>query len=120
MVRPIPRLRSCLARSTVDSKWQSTFSRIRAVRVRRGRSVVDVEGLVQEAWVRLAGYERDAVVEQPEAFVMRTALNLSIDQYRSGLSHGEELALEEEVLVDPMPGIEATVLARKRMERLGK
>ena len=94
---------------------QAAFSRIRAALVRRGRSVQDAEDLVQEAWVRLACYERDQVVDEPEAFLMRTALNLSIDAHRAHVIHGEELALDEVVLVDTTPGTEAVVLARERL-----
>ena len=102
----------------MGSNWLAAFSRVRAALIRRGRSVSEAEDLVQEAWLRLACYERDQVVAEPEAFVMRTALNLSIDKHRAAVSHGEEIALEEVVLVDTMPGVEAIVLARERMDRL--
>ncbi len=96
------------------------FARIRSALMRRGRSAQDADDLVQEAWVRLACYERDQVVEQPEAFMMRAALNLSVDAHRSRVSHGEELLLEEVVLLDTAPGTEAIVLARERMARLSQ
>jgi len=102
------------------SNWKLTFARIRAALVRRGRSGHDAEDLVQEAWVRMACYERDQVVEQPEAFLMRTALNLSIDAHRARIGHGEEIALEEVVLLDLSPGTEAVVLAKERMARLSE
>jgi len=100
------------------SNWQAAFSRIRAALVRRGRSVQDADDLVQEAWVRLACYERDQEVIQPEAFLMRTALNLSIDKHRMHANRGEEVQLEDVVLLDVAPGTEAVVLARERMARL--
>jgi RNA polymerase sigma-70 factor (ECF subfamily) len=68
----------------------------------------------------MACYERDQVVEQPEAFLMRTALNLSIDAHRTRNGHGEEVDLEEVVLLDLSPGTEAVILARERMVRLGE
>ena len=86
--------------------------------MRRGRSAQDADDLVQEAWVRLACYERDQPVEQPEAFLMRTALNLSIDVHRARVNHGDEVLVEEVVLLDVAPGTEAVVLARERMVRL--
>ena len=100
------------------SNWQTAFTRIRAALMRRGRSTEDADDLVQEAWVRLACYERDQVVDEPEAFLMRTALNLSIDAHRMRVSHGEEVLLEDVVLLDLAPGTEAVVLARERMARL--
>jgi RNA polymerase sigma factor (sigma-70 family) len=100
------------------TNWQAAFSRVRAALMRRGRTVHDADDLVQEAWVRLACYEREQSVAKPEAFLMRTALNLSVDAHRTRVSHGEEVLLEEVVLVDAAPGAEAVVLARERMARL--
>jgi RNA polymerase sigma-70 factor (ECF subfamily) len=94
------------------------FLRIRTALMRSGRSSHDADDLVQEAWVRLACYEAEQVVAKPEAFMMRTALNLSIDAHRSSVSHGEQLMVDEVVLLDTAPGTEAIVLARERMARL--
>ena len=98
--------------------WQAAFSRVRAALVRRGRSAHDADDLVQEAWVRLVCYEREQTVAKPEAFLMRTALNLSIDAHRARVNHGEEVLLDEVVLIDATPGAEAVVLARERVARL--
>lgn len=86
--------------------------------MRRGRTAHDADDLVQEAWVRLACYDRDHPVLEPEAFLMRTALNLSIDVYRASETRGEEVVLEEVVLADLSPGAEEIVLARERMARM--
>ena len=98
--------------------WQAVFSRVRAALMRRGRSEQDADDLVQEAWIRLACYERDRDVAQPEAFLMRAALNLSIDAHRSRASHGEEVLLEDVDVVDATPSAEAVLLGRERMARL--
>lgn len=98
--------------------WQAAFSRVRAALMRRGRSEHEAEDLVQEAWLRLASYEQHQVVVQPEAFLMRAALNLSIDAHRARSSHGEEVLLDEVVLVDATPSAEAALLARERIARL--
>ena len=99
--------------------WQSVFSRVKAALMRRGRSEQDADDLVQEAWVRLACYSREQHVVQPEAFLMRAALNLSIDAHRARASRGEEVLLEDVVLVDASPSVEAVLLARERIARLG-
>ena len=78
----------------------------------------DADDLVQEAWVRLACYQREHLVEKPEAFLMRTALNLSVDVYRIRLHQGEEVLLDDVVLIDASPSAEAVLLARERMARL--
>lgn len=98
--------------------WRSAFARVKAALVRRGRSEHDADDLLQEAWVRLACYESEKPVDKPEAFLMRAALNLSIDAYRLRQSHGEEVLLEDVVLVDTSPSTEAVLLARERVARL--
>lgn len=99
---------------------QATLARVRAALRRRGTSAQDADDLVQEAWVRLAGYQRDQVVAQPEAFVMRAALNLAIDAHRMRVNHGEEVLVEEVILLDTAPDIETQVLARERLARLSE
>lgn len=94
------------------------FARVRDALRRRGSSSQDAEDIVQEAWVRLARYEREQVVENPEAFLMQTALNLAIDEHRGRVAHGEQVVLEEVILVDESPPVEAVVLGRERMERM--
>lgn len=102
----------------MPTNWKAAMSRVRAALMRRGRTAHDADDLVQEAWVRLACYEREQPVHQPEAFLMRTALNLSIDAHRTRVNHGEEVLLEEVFLVDTSPTAEAVILARERMVRL--
>ncbi|MBX3621272.1 MAG: RNA polymerase sigma factor [Rhizobacter sp.] len=102
------------------SNWRSAFSRVRAALMRRGRSEHDADDLVQEAWVRLACYEREQEVVEPEAFLMRAALNLSLDAHRTARNHGEQLLVDELLLIDTSPGTEAIVLARERMVRLSE
>jgi RNA polymerase sigma-70 factor (ECF subfamily) len=98
--------------------WKTVFSHVRSALMRRGRTQHEAEDLVQEAWVRLACYERDHVVENSEAFLMRTALNLSIDAHRTKTSHGEEVAFDDVVIVDLAPGVDAILLGKQRIERL--
>ncbi len=87
--------------------------------MRRGRTHHDAEDLVQEAWIRLACYERQTVVEKPEALLMTAALHLAIDVHRAEVRRGEQVALEDVELIDEAPGQEAVLLARERMTRLG-
>lgn len=98
--------------------WRPVFAKVKAALMRRGRTEHDADDLVQEAWVRLAQFERQQPVLQPEAFLMRAALNLSIDAYRLSQSRGTEVVLEDVVLVDATPSAEAVLLARERVNRL--
>ncbi len=94
------------------------FAKVKAALMRRGRSEHDAEDLLQEAWIRYSSYEREQVVEKPEALLMKVALNLSIDKHRADRLRGEEVLLEDVVLIDVAPAVEDVLLARERMERL--
>lgn len=100
--------------------WRETLSRVRSALMRRGRSAHDADDLVQEAWVRLACYEGKQPVERPEAFLMRTAINLSIDAHRAHVTRGAEVLAEEVVLIDIAPTAEAVLLAKERLTRLSE
>lgn len=102
----------------MSRKLPPVFARIRDALRRRGSSRHDAEDIVQEAWVRLANYQRSQVVDKPDAFLMQTALNLAIDEHRGRVTHGEQVVLEEVVLVDDSPPVEAVVLARQRLARV--
>jgi len=82
----------------------------------RGRSIDDTEDLIQEAFLRLQLYYRDHAVNNPEAFLVRTALNLSADQSRQAqrepVEHG---VLEKLVLIDPSPTPDAVYAGEKRL-----
>jgi len=100
--------------------WPSVFSRVKSALRRRGRSDHDADDLVQEAFVRLTCYERKQTVDKPEAFLMTTALNLSIDSHRSRERRGEEVLLEDVVIVDTAPRAEDILLSRERLNRLSE
>jgi len=97
---------------------QAALSRVKVALMRRGRTTHDADDLVQEAWIRLACYDSEAAVRQPEAFLMRVALNLSIDAHRTRMSHGEEVMIDDVVLIDTAPTPEAVVLGREREARM--
>ena len=85
----------------------------------RGRSIDDTEDLIQEAFLRLQVYCRDKDVAQAEAFLVRTALNLSIDQHRrattAALVPG---ALDRMQLVDPNPAPDVVCAAQERLQHM--
>lgn len=98
--------------------WETLLRLVRATLMRRGRSSEDADDLVQEAWLRLAVYERETPVIKPGAFLFRTALNLAVSADRARAVRGEEVEVEEVSLMDSSPGTEAAVLARERIARL--
>jgi RNA polymerase sigma factor (sigma-70 family) len=85
----------------------------------RGRSIDDTEDLIQEAFLRLQVYCRDNAVEQTEAFLVRTALNLSIDQHRrESVAAVVPGALDAMQLIDPNPSPDAVFAARERLNHM--
>src|SRR5262245_16610772 len=78
------------------------LAKLRRLLRSRGRSVDDTDDLIQEAFLRLQLYCRDHTIERKEAFLVRTALNLSAYQtrreHRESLEHG---VLEKLPLIDP-------------------
>ena len=104
--------------TTIVKNWHAICSRVCSALMRRGRTAHEAEDLMQEAWIRLASYDREHAVERPEALLMRIALNLSVDAYRMSVSHGEEVAVEDVVLIDVAPSVDDVVFAKERMARL--
>lgn len=81
----------------------------------RGRSVDDTDDLIQEAFLRLQLYCRDHAVEQKEAFLVRTALNLSIDQARRDHRVSRESELLDAIAIDPYPTPDEVYASQKRL-----
>ncbi|GAP38651.1 RNA polymerase sigma factor [Piscinibacter sakaiensis] len=104
----------------MQRRLKRALDAVRSALRRRGRTPHEADDLVQEAWLRMACYEGEQPVERPEAFLMQVALNLSVDDYRQGAKRGEAVAVEDVVLIDVAPSVEAVVLARERVARLGR
>ncbi len=82
----------------------------------RGRTVDDTEDLIQEAFLRLQLYCREHKVDKAEAFLVRTALNLSADQARQEHRVSFQQGLLETLpLIDPSPTPDAVYAGQKRL-----
>ena len=82
----------------------------------RGRTIDDTDDLIQEAFLRMHIYCSTRKVEKPEAFLVRTALNLSIDQRkRERSSDVETIDLGTLTLLDPQPSLDAVYAGEKRL-----
>ena len=102
-------------------EWAQIVRRLRQALRRHGRSDQEAEDLIQDAFVRLECYQREKPVEQPEAFLVRTVVNLSVDSFRQSRAHGEvETITEETVVIDATPGPDEVVAARERLTRLSE
>lgn len=84
----------------------------------RGRTPDDTDDLIQEAFLRMQLYCNDHVVEKAEAFLVRTALNLSADQARREryVPVGQGL-LETLPLIDPSPTPDVVCAHQQRLQR---
>lgn len=93
--------------------------RLRAMLERRGNSREDAQDYVQEAFVRLEVAKKDQEIREPEAFVVRAALNYAIDQSRRAKrAPFASTPVEEVEYADPAPGPGEVHDARARLRRL--
>ena len=91
----------------------------RSAVLRRGASADEADDLVQEAFLRLEGYEREHVVRSREAFLVSTAVNLSIDQARRGRrSPFDAAGLDLDSLPSALAGPDEIFSGRARLEHL--
>jgi RNA polymerase sigma factor (sigma-70 family) len=96
------------------------FVKLRKLLRSRGRSTDDTDDLIQEAFLRLQMYRREREVREPEAFLVRTTLNLAINQARQCASRGVHVPhdLETAPIIDPRPSPDEVVAAQERLQRL--
>ena len=92
------------------------ISKLQRLLRRRGRSIDDAQDLIQESFLRLHIYSCEIDVSQREAFLVRTALNLSIDQHRrERVAAVVPYAWETMSLVDPHPTPDVICADRERL-----
>jgi RNA polymerase sigma factor (sigma-70 family) len=102
------------------SLWKSQLHKLKNLLRRRGQSREDAEDLVQEAFMRLHAFLHEGnEVQKPEAFLMRTALNLVVDSRRRDQRERREQFLSETVeelpLIDLGPTPEDILSAQQRL-----
>jgi RNA polymerase sigma factor, sigma-70 family len=102
----------------VDST--SLIDRLRKLLRRKGRVRDEADDLIQEAFLRLHEYRKSRQVLEPEAFLVRTVQNLSIDAHRLKARRGVEIAADDEVrrLIDPRPLPDEVLASHQRLQRL--
>lgn len=87
---------------------------------RRGRTSEEAEDLIQETFLKVTLYvDEGGEIREPEAFLVRTALNLSRDTFQRERRHlYAGRSVEELALVDSRPGPEEELEMTQRLERL--
>lgn len=86
----------------------------------RGRKGDEADELIQEAFLRLQLYRRERHVREPEAFLVRTVRNLSVDVLRRRTQRGTHVAVESVPLrlIDPHPTPDEALATQQRLQRL--
>lgn len=105
------------------ARWMAHARKLKKLLRRRGQSPEDAEDLVQEAFVRLQAFlNQGNTVERPEAFLVRVALNLAVDQHRRDRrQHRDQFEpepVEELALIDIGPTPEDIFSAEKRLAQI--
>jgi RNA polymerase sigma factor (sigma-70 family) len=94
------------------------FRQLRKFLQKRGQTVEDAEDLIQEAYLRLHVYRQQKKVDQQDAFVMRTLLNLAVDRRRREHRNLYVAQTPEELaLIDLKPSPDEELIHRERLSR---
>ena len=101
--------------------WPDIFRKLKNVLRRHGRTDQDAEDLIQDAFIRFEAYRRHTEVEQPEAFLTRAVVNLSIDRHRHERTLPETEVLTDDTIAFDTGGQPDEVLAgRQRLKKLSE
>jgi RNA polymerase sigma-70 factor (ECF subfamily) len=96
------------------------IDRLRRLLRRKGRVHDDADDLIQEAFLRLQEYRQARRVLEPEAFLVRTVQNLSIDAHRVKGRRGTQVLVDDQIhhLIDPAPLPDEVLASQQRLQRL--
>jgi RNA polymerase sigma factor (sigma-70 family) len=83
---------------------------------RRTRDAADAEDLLHSAYVRMEGYSARNRVEDPPNFLIKTALNISIDHYRCRKDFAGMAEAAQVTDAAPLPDV--VVAAKMRLRRV--
>lgn len=95
------------------------FRQARSAVLRRGVPDDEADDLVQEAFLRLEGYERSSAVRSREAFLVSAAVNLTIDRARRrNRSPFDELTRDLDSFPTQAAGPDEILATRASLKRL--
>ena len=83
----------------------------------RTRSGADAEDLLHAAYLRFIAYRKTHVVENANAFLIRAALNINVDNYRHQ-RHIANVTIEDILDGENSPLQDEVLVARNRLERV--
>ena len=97
----------------------SLSQQLRSKLRRRGAQRDEADDLIQEAHLRFEIYRSERAVQNPDAFIVRTALNLSVDEHRRKRSAPfSNFTPEVLEIADSSPGPAEVLDAQLRLDRL--
>jgi RNA polymerase sigma factor (sigma-70 family) len=97
------------------TRWLTENARwLKSQLARRGFTREDAEDLIQEAYLRVYEYCERGVAREPEKVLVRTVMNLSINDHRYQRRHLYD-SIENLPLVDPAPPAEEVLAAERRL-----
>ena len=85
--------------------------------LRRTHGNPDSEDLLHSAYLRLEAYRSRETVDNPVGFLVRTAVNLSVDEHRRARRNSEDGDAKILTLVDNGPLADEVIAARERLGR---
>src|SRR5262249_38313909 len=93
------------------------FPRLEKLLRRRGRTREEAQDLIQESFLRVQVYLKEGrEIREPEAFLVRTALNLSRDMHQQEHRHlYAHKPIEEFILADTGPTPDEVLHAQQRL-----
>jgi RNA polymerase sigma-70 factor (ECF subfamily) len=95
--------------------WTDVIRRVS----RRTGGYPDSEDLVQSAFVRMQNYSATRPVDNPAAFLVRTAVNIRLDSYRREKLLGKRQFTEDfEAIENKAPLQDEVLAARARLDRV--
>jgi len=94
--------------------WASVLRRI----AKRTGGGADAEDLLHSAYVRLAQYGKTNTVENPAAFLVRTAVNIRIDDYRHDHRLYGDTRVSVPDRVDLAPRADEVIEAKELLSRV--
>jgi RNA polymerase sigma factor (sigma-70 family) len=106
-----------MARVTMDrASWAGLLGLVK--RYTHGHP--DAEDLLQAAYVRMEDYRAEQPVKNPRAFLVQTAVNISIDKYRHDKRWGVVGDDEWDQAPDEAPLPDEVIEARERLSRVNE
>lgn len=109
-------------KKNIDSLYRQYYDELRRFLSSRLRNREDADEIAQESFVRMLALEDGYHVRHPRGFLYRTALNLTVDAFRTSLPRAGQMddITMAESMPSETPGPESIVYGQQRLGHLKK